>query len=87
MAGANEFSASQQMEIFDYFSKLRMYNYIIVSQNHDVLDKEYSRPTKVYEVSTGMKLGVYTWFPYQSSDQCSEVNDITLLDSWVISAQ
>ena len=34
-----------------------------------------------------MKLGVYTWFPYQSSDRFTEVNDITLLDSWVISAQ
>jgi len=34
-----------------------------------------------------MNLGVYTWFPYQSSDRCTEVNDITLLDSWVISAQ
>ena len=32
-------------------------------------------------------MGVYTWFPYQSSDRCTEVNDITLLDSWVISAQ
>jgi hypothetical protein len=34
-----------------------------------------------------MKLNVYTWFPYQISDSCTEVNDITLLDSWVISAQ
>jgi hypothetical protein len=34
-----------------------------------------------------MKLGVYTWFPYQSSDRCIEVNDITLLDSWNISGQ
>ena len=34
-----------------------------------------------------MKLGVYTWFPYQSSDSCTDVNDITLLDTWVISAQ
>jgi len=33
-----------------------------------------------------MKFGVYTWFPYQSSDRCTEVNDITLMDSWVISA-
>jgi len=30
---------------------------------------------------------VYTWFPYQSSDRCTEVNDTILLDSWVISAQ
>ena len=34
-----------------------------------------------------MKLVVYTWFPYQSSDLCTEVNNITLLDCWVISAQ
>jgi hypothetical protein len=34
-----------------------------------------------------MKLAVYTWFAYQSSDRCTEVNDVTLLDSWVISAQ
>ena len=41
----------------------------------------------VNDVDTGMKLGMYTWFPYRSSDRCTEVNDITLLDSWVISAQ
>jgi len=34
-----------------------------------------------------MKLGVNTWSPYQSSDRSSEVNDINLKDSWVISAQ
>jgi hypothetical protein len=34
-----------------------------------------------------MKLGVYTWFPYQSSKLCTEVNNITLLNSWNISAQ
>jgi len=31
-----------------------------------------------------MKFHVYPWFPYQSSDRCNEVNDITLLDIWVI---
>jgi len=40
---------------------------------------------KVNDVGTGMKFGVFTWFPYQSSDRCTEVNDITLMDSWVIS--
>ena len=30
---------------------------------------------------------MYTWFPYQSSDHSTEMNDITLLDSWVISTQ
>jgi hypothetical protein len=34
-----------------------------------------------------MKLCVYRCFICQSSDCCTEVNDITILDSWVISAQ
>jgi hypothetical protein len=87
VAAANEFSTSQQTEIFDYFSKLRIYNCIIVSREHYVIDKEYSSRINVHDVDTGMKLGVYTWFPYQSSDRCTEVNDITLLDSWVIRGQ
>jgi len=87
VAGANEFSLSKKIEIFDYFSKLRIYNCIIVSQKRDITDKDYSRPLNVNAVDTSMKLAVYTWFPYQSLDRCTEVNDITLLDSWGISAQ
>jgi len=87
VAGANEFSMTQQKEIFERFSKLRIYNCIIVCQEHYVIDKIRSRPINVNDVDTGMKLGVYTWFPYQSSERCTEVKDITLMDSWVISAQ
>ena len=87
VAGANEFTKSQQTDIIDYFSKFRIYNCIIVSQVHYVIGKKYSSPKKVNDVDTVMKLGVYTWFPYQSSDRCTEVNDISLQDSWVISAQ
>ena len=77
----------QRTDICDYFSNIRIYNYIIVSQEHYVVDKECRRPINVNNVDKGMKLLVYTWFSYQSSDRCTEVNDITLLDSWVISAQ
>jgi hypothetical protein len=87
VAGANKFSILQQTAIFDFFSKYRIYNCIIVSQVHDVIEKVYSKPINVNDVDTGMKLGLYTWFPYQSSERCTEVNDITLLDSWVISAR
>jgi hypothetical protein len=87
VAGANEFSMSQITDIFRYLSKLRIYICIIVSREHFVFDKGYSRPIKVNDIDTYMKLGVYTWFPYQSSDRCTEVNNITLLDSWAISAQ
>jgi hypothetical protein len=87
VACANEISMSQQREIFDFFSKLRIYNCIIVNTEHYVVGKKFSRPKNFIDESTGNKLGVYTWFPYRSSDRCTEVNDITLLDSWVISAQ
>ena len=52
----------QQMEIFYNFSQLRIYNCIILSAGHDVIDKEYSRPIKVNEVDTGKKLVMYTGF-------------------------
>jgi len=87
VAGANKFSMSQKTAIFDYLSKFRIYNCIIVSQERDVIVKEYSKPKNVIDVDTGTELVVYTWFPYQSSDRCTEVNDISILDSWVISAQ
>jgi hypothetical protein len=83
VAGANDFSLSLQILIFDLFSIYKIYNCIIVSQEHYVIDKEYSREINVNDVDTGMKLGVYTWFPYPGSHHCTEVNDITLLDSWV----
>jgi hypothetical protein len=87
VAGAYEFSMSQQTDIFNYLSKLGIYNCIIVSREHYILVKEHRRRITFNAVDTGMKLGVYTWFPYKSSDHCTEVNDITLLDSWDISAQ
>jgi hypothetical protein len=66
VAGANTFSFSQQRDILNFFSTLRIYNCIIVSREHDVIEKEYSRPINVNDVDTGMKLWVSTWFPYQS---------------------
>jgi len=87
VAGANEFSMSQKKNIFTAFSKLRIYNCITVSQEHYVIDKEFSRPININDVDTDMKSVVYTWFPYQNPDTYLEVNDIILLDSWVISAQ
>jgi len=87
VAGANKYSMLQQTAILDYFSKLRMYNCIIVSLVHDVIDIDQSKQKNVNDVDTDIKLGVYTWFPYQNSDHCTEVKETTLLDSWVLSAQ
>jgi len=87
VATANKFSTWQKIEIFINLSVYRIYNIIIVSPEQYETNKELMRQIKVNDVDTGMKFGVYTWFPYQSSDLCSEVKDITLLDSWVISAE
>jgi hypothetical protein len=87
VAGINEFPMSIQKKIFNLFSRFRVYNCIIVSQESYEIDKVYSRSNNVNDVDIGINLMVYTWFPYQSSDRSTEVNDITLLDSWVISAQ
>jgi hypothetical protein len=38
-------------------------------------------------VDIGLNLGVYTWFPYQISDRFTDVNNIIVLVSWVISTQ
>jgi len=46
VAGANEFSVSQQIDMFDHFSKMRIYNCIVVSMGHDVIHKLYEKPIK-----------------------------------------
>jgi translation initiation factor IF-1 len=85
VAGANEFSMEQMQLISIFFRSVRMYNFVIVSQEHYEINNELSSTINFNDVDTGMKLGAYTWFPYQSSDSCTSVHDITLLDIWVIS--
>ena len=46
VARASEFSKSQQTEILDSFSKLGIYNCIIVSRGHYIIDKKYSSRKK-----------------------------------------
>ena len=87
MAGTIKFSKSQENDTLDYFSKFRIYNCIIVSQEHYLKEKVHSRQMKNNDVDTDMEMVVHNPFPYQSSDRCTEVNDITILDSLVISAQ
>jgi hypothetical protein len=87
VAGTNHFSVSEQTQIFEFLSGFRIYNCVIVSREHYTIGREYSRPMKGNEVDTDTKFGLYTWFPYQSPDRCTNVSDITLLSNWVISAQ
>jgi hypothetical protein len=56
LAGAKQFSMTQQTDIFDYLSKLRIYNFIIISQHHYVTDPAYIRQMKENNVDTVIKL-------------------------------
>jgi hypothetical protein len=87
VAGANEFSISQLYAIFDLLSKFRIYNCIIISREHYLTGKKYRRQKRLNDEDTGMKFVVYTWFPYHSPNRCTNVNVLTILDRWVISAQ
>ena len=87
VAGTNEFSMRQQTEIFNYLSQFRIYNCIIVNRENYIIDEYYGRPIVGNDIDKSNKLGVYTWFPYRNSNSCTDVKDIIILDSWVISAQ
>jgi hypothetical protein len=78
---------SQQTDIFNCFSKFRIYNCIKVSQEYFEINNGYSRPINDNDTEAAVQFRVYTWFLYHSSHCCIEVNDINLQDSWVISAQ
>ena len=72
VAGANEFSMSQQKNIFAAFSIFRIYpNCTIVSQGHYEKDREYSTLINVNDVDTDMKLWVYKILYHQF--WCSDV--------------
>ena len=68
VAAANELSMSQLKEIFDDLSIFRVYNCIIVCREHYEITKKYRSQINANDVDAVMKLGVYNWFPYQSSD-------------------
>jgi translation initiation factor IF-1 len=87
VAGTNEFSLEQMQLISIFFRSVRMYNFIILSQEHYEINNELGSTINVNNVETDMKFGAYTWFPYQSSDSCDSVHNITLLDILVISEQ
>jgi hypothetical protein len=68
VVGANEYSLSQNIEIIEVFSNLRIYNCITVGHEHYVNENAYSSPINFGDVDTGIKLWVYAWFPFHMSE-------------------
>ena len=76
VAGTNEFSMSQQSDIFDFFSKFRIYNCSIVSQEHYIKDKEYSKSWKIM-----MQTQPWNW----ECTLCFPIRVQTVVLRWMIS--
>ena len=72
---------------YSIFFKFRIYNCTIVSPEQDVIEDEYGTKINENNVHKIVKLVVYTWSPYQSSDSCTEVQYINLLVRLFNSAQ
>jgi hypothetical protein len=72
----------------EILSTLRLYKLI----NVVVVIQEQGRMENQLKVSTSVTdgrlpppvLGLYTWFPYRSPNQCNRVEDVVLLDKWVM---
>ena len=54
VAGAKVFTKSQKTDIFDYLSKFRICNCIIISREHYVIGEKYSSLMKINDVDTVM---------------------------------
>jgi hypothetical protein len=52
---------------------------VLMSQHEDKMKHNNDLEADKYE----MKIGAYTWFPYQNPKSCHHVEDITLIDTWL----
>lgn len=69
-------------QILSYLWQWRIINVVALIRVLQPLTKNF---TPVSQPSTMFEL--YTWFPYDSPDQCSTVHHVVLLDSWTTEGQ
>ena len=75
-------SARWAKQILSYLWQWKIINVVALIRASHPLAKNV---TPVNQPSTMFQL--YTWFPYDSPDQCSTVHDVVLLDSWTTEGQ
>jgi hypothetical protein len=63
----------------------KLINVVVVIQEEGSTESQLTVSTSVSGGrSPPLALGLYTWFPYQSPKRCTQVEDVVLLDKWVM---
>jgi len=75
-------------EILSVLWVYKLINFVIVVQEHDDSVSYLNASTSIsIRRSPDMKLGLYTWFPYKSPNRCTQVEDVILLDNWIMKGE
>ena len=75
-------STRRAQQILSYLWQWKIINVLVLVMVSQPMAKKFtpvSQPAPVFEL--------YTWFPYDSPDQCSTVQDVVLLDKWTTEGQ
>ena len=72
-------------EILSTLWLYKLINVVVVIQEEGRMENQLNVSTSVSDGrSPPLFLGLYTWFPYRSPDGCNRVEDVVLLDKWVM---
>ena len=63
----------------------KLINVVVVIKEEGRMENQLTISTSVSDGrSPPLVLGLYTWFPYRSPNRCNRVEDVVLLDKWVM---
>lgn len=63
----------------------KLINVVVVIKEEGRMENQLNVSTSVSDGrSPPLVLGLYTWFPYRSPNRCNRVEDVVLLDKWVM---
>jgi hypothetical protein len=72
-------------KILSIFWFHRIVNVVVVVQDEGSTENLLNVSNSVsFGRSRHLALSLYTWFPYQSPNRCTQVEDVVLLDKWVM---
>jgi len=75
-------------EILSAFWFFKLINVVVVIKEEGRMENQLNVSTSVSDGrSPPLVLGLYTWFPYRSPNRCNRVEDVVLLDKWVMEGE
>jgi hypothetical protein len=68
--------------LLEEMSLWKIFNLIVIVKASEI--QAFTQDTGTIKNTDVQNFQIYTWFPYQALDRCSDVDDITLLGSWLM---